>query len=237
MKIPQKVNELRLGGNVANVDIRPGQHGSYGSCVLAVDDGYFKKGDANGQGGGWVERVYFHPITLKSNVLKKMNGLNKGDFVVFAGKLVEEKWNDKQSGAERKAMKMEAIDVEWHVPAASVKQLRQEARDSKNNQGQQNNSYNQNSNQGGGHNPNMGGYNQNSNQGGHNPNMGGYNQKSNQGGGHNPNMGGYNQTGSQSGGHNPNMGGYNQNSNQGGGHSPNMGGYNQNSNVPPRHQN
>ena len=194
MKIPQKVNELRLGGNVANVDIRPGQHGSYGSCVLAVDDGYFKKGDANGQGGGWVERVYFHPITLKSNVLKKMNGLNKGDFVVFAGKLVEEKWNDKQSGAERKAMKMEAIDVEWHVPAASVKQLRQEARDSKNNQGQQNNSYNQNSNQGGGHNPNMGGYNQKSNQGGgHNPNMGGYNQNSNQGGGHSPNMGGYNQ--------------------------------------------
>ena len=191
MKIPQKVNEIRLGGNVANVEIRTGQHGSYGSCVLAVDDGYFKKGDANGQGGGWVERVYFHPITLKSNVLKKMNGLNKGDFVVFAGKLVEEKWNDRQSGAERKAMKMEAIDVEWHVPAASVKQLRQEARDSKNNQGQQNNSYNQNSNQ-----------------------------NSNQGGGHNPNMGGYNQTGSQSGGHNPNMGGYNQNVSQGGGYIP-----------------
>ncbi len=228
MKIPQKVNEIRLGGNVANVDIRTGQHGSYGSCVLAVDDGYFKKGDANGQGGGWVERVYFHPITLKSNVLKKMNGLNKGDFVIFTGKLVEEKWKDNQSGADRKAMKMEAIDVEWHVPAASVKQLRQEARDSKNNQGQQNNNYNQNGNQGGGHNPNMGGYNnQNSNQGGgHNPNMGGYNnQNSNQGGGHNPNMGGYNQTGSQSGGHNPNMGGYNQNVSQGGGY------------VPPRHQN
>ena len=221
MKIPQKVNELRLGGNVANVDIRTGKHGSYGSCVIAVDDGYFKKADANGQGGGWVDRVYFHPITLKSNVLKKINGLNKGDFIIFTGKLVEEKWKDRNTGEERKATKMEATDVEWHIDANSVKHLRQQARDSQNNQGQRNNSgYNQRSNQSGSHNSNTG---------------------YNQGGGHNPNMGGYNQHDDQNSGHNPNMGGYSQNNNQGGGHNPNMGGYNQHGyqggNVPPRNQN
>ncbi|MBC6987818.1 single-stranded DNA-binding protein [Alteromonas sp. BZK5] len=222
MKIPQKVNELRLGGNVANVDIRTGQHGSYGSCVIAVDDGYFKKADANGQGGGWVDRVYFHPITLKSNVLKKINGLNKGDFIIFTGKLVEEKWKDRNTGEERKATKMEATDVEWHIDADSVKQLRQQARDGQNNQGQRNNKgYNQRPNQSGSHEYNTGGYNQG---GGHNPNMGGYNQHGYQAGDHNPNMGGYNQNGNQGGGHNPNMGGYNQHGNQGG-------------NVPPRNQN
>ena len=230
MKIPQKVNEIRLGGNVANVDIRTGQHGSFGSCVLAVDDGYFKKGDANGQ-GSWIDRVYFHPITLKANVLKKLNGLNKGDFVVFTGKLVEEKWNDRQSGGERKATKVEAIDVEWHVSADSIKQLRQEARDRKNNQGQNS------------HNTNAGGYNQQGNQGGgQNPNAGGYNQPYNQGSGQNPNTGGYNQPYNHSGSHVPNGGGYNQIPNQGGGRVPNGGGYNQTPNqggghVHPRHQN
>lgn len=42
MRLP-KINETRLGGNIAQVNTQNGQYGPYGSCSPAVDDGYFKK--------------------------------------------------------------------------------------------------------------------------------------------------------------------------------------------------
>ena len=191
MRLP-KINETRLGGNIAQVNIQNGQYGPYGSCSLAVDDSYFKKGQ-NGQQGEWIDRTYFVEVNLKSNVIKKVPNLSQGDAAVFKGKLVEEKWTDKNTGQQRSALKMEAADIEMHIEA-------HRANNNQNNQqGNGGNNYQQN---------NGGGYQSNNN-----------NQQNNQGGGYRSNNS--NQQNNQGGGYGNNGGGGYQQNNQGGGYQHN----------------
>ena len=200
MRLP-KINETRLGGNIAQVNIQNGQYGPYGSCSLAVDDSYFKKGQ-NGQQGEWIDRTYFVEVNLKSNVIKKVPNLSQGDAAVFKGKLVEEKWTDKNTGQQRSALKMEAADIEMHIEAHRAKQMRQEDRannNQNNQQGNGGNNYQQN---------NGGGYQSNNN-----------NQQNNQGGGYRSNNS--NQQNNQGGGYGNNGGGGYQQTNQGGGYQHN----------------
>ena len=127
MKFP-RMNEVEFSGNVANVTIQNGQYGAYGNMSVAVDDGYFQKGQ-NGQDGQWVDRTHFIDCKLTSGALKKVDGqVNKGDFVIIKGKLVLDQWQDSQTGQQRSAMKVEVKEFVLHVDGERAKQLRAEGK-------------------------------------------------------------------------------------------------------------
>lgn len=114
-----KSNHVIVAGNIANVTIRNGTHGQFGSITVAVDDGYFKQGQ-NGQDGEWVDRTHFVECKVNANFLKKLKTTpDKGDMICLQGKLTLEKWKDNQ-GQERSALKVAASDVDGYIPKAGV---------------------------------------------------------------------------------------------------------------------
>jgi single-stranded DNA-binding protein len=200
-----KANHVIIAGNIANVRIMTGQHGQYGSISIAVDDGYFKKGE-NGQDGAWVDRTHFVDVNVNANFLKKLKAEPAtGDMISVEGKLTLDKWKDKTTQQERSALKVTASDVIGYVPKVGVVAMKAACG-------------NNHSNQNGG----SGGYQQqNGSQGGYqqqNGSQGGYQQQNGSQGG---SQGGYQQqNGSQGGYQQQNQ---NSNANQGGGYQQNNG--------------
>lgn len=129
----QKVNECRQSGNIAHIDIRNGTHGPYGTIGVIIDDGYFKKGN-NNQKGEWIDRSYFVEFKVGSSALKNTDTLNKGDYVFIESKLVEEKWEDRNSGQPRSALKLEAKRIVIHMARSDIKGIQ-----GRNNQNSNNN--------------------------------------------------------------------------------------------------
>jgi single-strand DNA-binding protein len=184
-----KANHVIIAGSVANVRLMTGQHGQYGSISIAVDDGYFKKGE-NNQDGVWVDRTHFVDVNVNANFLKKLKETpDKGDMLSIEGKLTMDKWNDKTSGQERTALKVTASDVVGYIPKAGVIAMKAACG---NNNPSQNSGAGYNNQQ---NNQPQGGYQQPQNQ---QQNAGGF-QQQNSGGfqpqNGNPNQGGYQQNG------------------------------------------
>lgn len=126
MRLP-KDNSCRISGNVATVDIKNGQHGPFGTIGIIVDDGYFKKEQNNSQ--TWMERSYFISIKISSKIVKQCKGqIGKGDFFSVDGKIVTDKWNDRNSGKEMQATKIEARNIVMHLDASLAKSLRQQSK-------------------------------------------------------------------------------------------------------------
>lgn len=169
-----KTNTASISGNIAHVDIKQGQHGPFGSVLIMVDDGYFKKGN-NGQHDEWIERSYPIGIKVNSNVIKQAGsyGFQKGDFLAVDGKNVVEfgKGQNGEQDQSKKYPKVEAKTISQHIPAHIAKQLRADISSEK----QQNNNQSYNNNHQPQHNSqNSGGYqrNQQPNSEGHNQNGG-----------------------------------------------------------------
>lgn len=115
-----KSNVVILGGNIAQIDLTNGQYGVFGTVTLAIDDGYFKKGE-NGQDGQWIDRTHFAEVKVNANNLKSIKvQLEKGDQLQIQGKLVQEKWTDSQTGQNRSAMKVDCQSIVCHVPKALI---------------------------------------------------------------------------------------------------------------------
>lgn len=131
-----KVNECRHSGNIAHVDIRNGAHGPYGSIGVIIDDGYFKKGN-NNQPGEWIDRSYFVEYKVGSSALKNTDTLNKGDYVLIESKLVEEKWEDRNTGQSRSALKLEAKRIVIHMARPDIKDIQGRSRQNGQNNHQQ----------------------------------------------------------------------------------------------------
>lgn len=116
-----KQNLVFIGGNVSFIDIKestakPGEY--FGSVNVAYDDGYYDKGNS------WVERVSFIDIKMTNHAVKQLSStLNVGDQITFEGKLVVEKWNDKDDNP-RKAMKVEAIRIISHITKEEIDALK-----------------------------------------------------------------------------------------------------------------
>ena len=180
-----KANHVIIAGNISDVRIQNGQHGQFGSISVAVDDGYFKKGE-NNQQGEWIDRTHFVECNVNANFLKKLkSNPGKGDMISIEGKLTLDKWTDKTSGQERSALKVTASDVVGYIPKVGVVAMK--AACGNNNQSLGGGGYQQNNQQ-----QNGGGYQQPQQQNG-----GGYqqpqksNQQQNGGGGYQQNSGGY----------------------------------------------
>lgn len=200
----QKVNECRQSGNIAHIDIKNGTHGPYGTLGVIIDDGYFKKGN-NNQKGEWVDRSYFVEFKIGSAAIKNTDTLNVGDYVMIESKLIEEKWEDRNTGQPRSALKLEAKRIVIHMARSDIKDIQGRTRQNgQNNNQQASGQYQQRQPQ----NNNQGGYQQRSGGGqGYNDNHDNnppQNPPRNHGG---PNGGGYQQRQSRPNGNQP-QGGY-----------------------------
>jgi len=103
-----KQNEITIGGYISQVDIKQNNEGEwFGSFNLALEDNYRKnKGKPDET---WVDRTHFIEVKVNSYFLGKFNAaLNKGDQIVVSGKIVMESWKDKESSANRTAIKIQA---------------------------------------------------------------------------------------------------------------------------------
>jgi single-strand DNA-binding protein len=117
-----KQNTVTVAGHVANINLQNGNYGTYGTITIAVDDGYMQRGQ-NGQQGQWVDRTYFIDVKVDDNFLKRTSTqIGKGDSICVEGKLVQEKWTDKNSGQERTALRVKGSMIVGHIPVG-VKDL------------------------------------------------------------------------------------------------------------------
>ncbi len=120
-----KLNYTSVGGRVSNVDVKSGNNGYFGTVTIAVDDGYFKKGE-NGQDGHWEERTYFVDVKVDSHFLNYFKSpIETGDEVTLSGKLVQEKWKDNQSGQDRSALRVKGEKLIQHLRKVEVECLKQ----------------------------------------------------------------------------------------------------------------
>lgn len=108
-----KTNQLTVSGRVGNVNVQQGNNGPYGSLSLAVDTGY------KGRDGSWVEDTSWVTIEFGGNTGNYIadKGVGKGDLLVVEGSLFESKWKDKDTGADRSALKVRADRIAEHVPS------------------------------------------------------------------------------------------------------------------------
>lgn len=120
-----KLNYTSIGGRVSNVDVKSGNNGYFGTVTIAVDDGYFKKGE-NGHDGHWEERTYFVDVKVDNHFLNYFKSpIETGDEVTLNGKLVQEKWKDNQSGQDRSALRVKAEKLIQHLRKVEVECLKQ----------------------------------------------------------------------------------------------------------------
>lgn len=109
MKLNRKKNDVELNGYVANVSMRNGENGPFGSVTIGVDDSYRGK-------DGFVERSQMIRVELSGDIA----GLAVGDFVEFEGRLIYE-----QSGSDgnsRLKVKGKIVGV---MPKACINALKQ----------------------------------------------------------------------------------------------------------------
>ncbi|WP_288987956.1 single-stranded DNA-binding protein [uncultured Pseudoalteromonas sp.] len=136
-----KHNEITLGGRVSAVDIKAStqvQNEFFGSVTLAIDDGYFKKAGDN-QSREWVERTYFHELKVNNRVLSLLKtAITVGDELAISGKLIQEKWVDKNTQQNRSASKVEVQTIISHLSKAEIECLKSNGFGNQSNQGQQN---------------------------------------------------------------------------------------------------
>ncbi len=123
MFIPANENIVRQTGNISSVDVKNGQNGPYGSINIAIDDSYMKPGK-NGQQAQRIERTYFITTVLNDGFFKIVPYPQVGDRISIEGKLIVEKWQDKQTGADRTAQKVKVLRVKSHIS----KQEREQAK-------------------------------------------------------------------------------------------------------------
>ncbi len=119
MKLNNRINEVRLGGFLANVDIKQGQHGPFGSVTITVDDGYYSKGH-NGQQGEWVDRSYFIHCEVSSN---NMPDFQKGDYLEIQGSLIVDFWQG--NDGPKQTLKVKARKFLVYVPKVACECLKQ----------------------------------------------------------------------------------------------------------------
>ena len=121
MNLFNKANEVTIEGNISQLDIKSSSTGNFGTINVAVDNGYKDK-----QSGNWIEETAFIPVKVGDKILSKFKGnINKGDRIRFSGKLVMETWADKDTNAKKSALKVQALRVELHIPAAVKDLLKQ----------------------------------------------------------------------------------------------------------------
>jgi single-stranded DNA-binding protein len=182
MLMPSNENTVRFTGNISNLDIKNGAHGPFGSFNIAIDDSYTKPGK-NGQQPEFVEKTHFIPCVVSDGFFKKVPNPEKGARISIEGKVIVEHWKDKQSGAERSAIKVKVIRVKAYISPSERNQAKQMGWYGKANAPQ--GGYNNNAPQGGfNNNSPQGGYNNNAPQGAFNNNapQGGFNNNAPQGG-------------------------------------------------------
>jgi single-strand DNA-binding protein len=114
MFIPANENNVAITGNISSVEIRNGANGPFGHINIAVDDSY-QKPSQNNQKPEWVERTYFITVVLNDGFFKKVPSPQKGDRISVEGKLIIEKWQDKNTNVERSATKVKVIRVKAHI--------------------------------------------------------------------------------------------------------------------------
>ena len=103
-----KVNHGTWGGYISHVDIKKGNNDDwYGSFSLALEDNYQKNRGKPDQ--EWVDRVHFAEVKVDQHFLNNFDApIGIGDQIVLTGKIIQEKWKDKQSGANRSGLKIKA---------------------------------------------------------------------------------------------------------------------------------
>lgn len=93
------VNEVRLSGNIAKVNIRNGLHGPFGTIRIAIDNGAFNK-----KGAKFIERTDFINVEVSGkaffSVVPNPQG---GDRIMIYGKLLTDKFNDKNTNQPRES--------------------------------------------------------------------------------------------------------------------------------------
>ncbi len=120
MNIFSNKNSVTIEGNIANIDVKQGQHGYFGSITVAVNNSYKDQND------NWVEQTAFVDVNVGGKFLSKLKAApNKGDRIELEGKLVTEKWQDKTTGANRSALKVQALKLVRHVEKSAIDCLKQ----------------------------------------------------------------------------------------------------------------
>ncbi|WP_028113029.1 single-stranded DNA-binding protein [Ferrimonas kyonanensis] len=169
----QSINTVNLAGYIGSVNISQGQHGPFGTISISYTDSWKDKNN------NWQEKTHYIDVAVDGKRLQKLFAqLQKGDFLAIEGKLIQEQWQDKQSGANRSALKVRMLSVVTHLPKVAKQCLQQNglAKQPNQNGNQQGGGF-QGGQQGGGYQGGQqgGGY-QGGQQGGRNnmPNQGGY---------------------------------------------------------------
>ena len=120
-----KQNSVTIGGHVASTNIFE-SNGFYGTITVAVDGSYLsEKNDSNGQDKSWVEKTHFIKVKVNQNFTNKLkSGLEIGGQIMIEASLEEEKWKDKESGANRSELKLHAKKLLGYIGKTEVECLK-----------------------------------------------------------------------------------------------------------------
>ena len=101
------INQVNLGGNLTrDIEIKQTQSDTtVATCGIAVSER--KK-----SGSEWVEQPIFMDVTIFGKLADRCaQYLKKGDTVFITGRLSQDTWNDKDTGAKRTKINLIAQDV------------------------------------------------------------------------------------------------------------------------------
>lgn len=115
MNLFNNTNNVTIEGNLSQVGIKQGQHGLFGSITVAVNNSY------KDNSGSWIEKTAFVDVNVNEKTLSSLKSqLNVGDRIEIEGKLITDTWKDKQTGANRSALKVQALRFNRHIEKAAV---------------------------------------------------------------------------------------------------------------------
>jgi len=119
MKITSDENIGSLSGCISFTDIKNGNEGPWGSIGVITDDSYLKDNVK-------VERSQAITVEMKTHTLLALTEiLNKGDSIHLKYVLRVDKWKDKSSGLDRKALKAHCTQIVSHTSKAAKNLLKQ----------------------------------------------------------------------------------------------------------------
>jgi single-stranded DNA-binding protein len=119
MLLTTNLNEVRLAGNISQVNIRTGKYGPFGSINLAVDDSYFDKKNNNKK----VVKTVFIEVVLQDYYFKRVKETTIGDRLSFEGKLILDEFQ--QNGVDKTILKVKCQKVTSHTSKAEKELLKQ----------------------------------------------------------------------------------------------------------------
>ncbi|NQZ49670.1 MAG: hypothetical protein HRT95_05625 [Moritella sp.] len=120
MKITPDENTGSLSGRISFVNIKDGNDGPWGSIGVITDDSYMNKDKVK------VERSQAITVEMKAHTLLALAEiLNKGDSIHLKYVLRVDKWKDKTSGLDRKALKSHCTQIVSHTSKAAKDCLKQ----------------------------------------------------------------------------------------------------------------